>query len=314
MDVNHIREFVEFSKYLSVMKTAEALFMSKSALSKHIAQIEKEVGYQLIEHAGSKFHLTVEGEIYCNAFSSALAALQEADLKCHELQSFQKDTILIQSPSYYDNVAAAVNKLAVDLRAHNPLITVRYRNPQRKKLFEELVAGRMDIAIVQSTDPSVTSMRHSDGTTMVAKLLSQDSLAIWCGESHRFAAMESVPLSELETEPILAANDIYSPWRTILTTYCRDAGIQPCFKVVESESPSTFLTLSLPGAVYAIPGSAKEDVRVKSRNDMVLRPLQEGKITFYSYAVVTESRMRESADLTRIFVDEPSGVCAEGFE
>lgn len=47
MDLVYLQEFVEFSECMSVSQAAKHLYLSKSALSKHLSVLEREFGAQL---------------------------------------------------------------------------------------------------------------------------------------------------------------------------------------------------------------------------------------------------------------------------
>lgn len=63
MDIEIIREFVEFSKTLNFSKTARAINISQSAFSSHIFKLEKDLGAKLIDRRQSNA-LTVEGKLF----------------------------------------------------------------------------------------------------------------------------------------------------------------------------------------------------------------------------------------------------------
>ena len=68
MDIRVLREFEEFSKHMNFSATARYLHMSQSALSKHIAELERELGFELVHRdrnpaltpAGLQFLLTAQ--------------------------------------------------------------------------------------------------------------------------------------------------------------------------------------------------------------------------------------------------------------
>lgn len=54
MDIEIIREFIEFSKTLNFSKTARAINISQSAFSAHILKLEKDLDTKLIDRGGNR--------------------------------------------------------------------------------------------------------------------------------------------------------------------------------------------------------------------------------------------------------------------
>ena len=63
MHLESIWEFVTFSQYMNFSKAAKKLYMSQSLLSRHIANLEKELGFKLVEREGT-LRLTAAGARY----------------------------------------------------------------------------------------------------------------------------------------------------------------------------------------------------------------------------------------------------------
>ena len=49
MDISAFNEFVELAKRLNITETARMLNMSQPTLSKHMAALEEDLGFRLIE-------------------------------------------------------------------------------------------------------------------------------------------------------------------------------------------------------------------------------------------------------------------------
>ena len=58
-----MREYVHLCNTKNYTKTAEELYIDQSALSRHIAALEKEIGAQLILRSKNSFQLTEAGKL-----------------------------------------------------------------------------------------------------------------------------------------------------------------------------------------------------------------------------------------------------------
>ncbi|ACV23501.1 Hca operon transcriptional activator [Slackia heliotrinireducens] len=72
MDTAKMREFVHLSEGLNFTRTAREFYVSQSTLSKHIRQVEEELGCPLISRTTHDVCLTPEGSVVHDAFRSLL--------------------------------------------------------------------------------------------------------------------------------------------------------------------------------------------------------------------------------------------------
>lgn len=62
MDIKKLKYFIHLSETLNFTKVAEKCFISQSAVSQHISNIEKEVGFLLFNRTKNKVELTEAGK------------------------------------------------------------------------------------------------------------------------------------------------------------------------------------------------------------------------------------------------------------
>jgi DNA-binding transcriptional LysR family regulator len=62
MDLRHIRTFVNVAELGTVSKAAQRLRIAQPALSRHIGDLEQELGLKLFDRVGRRLLLTGEGE------------------------------------------------------------------------------------------------------------------------------------------------------------------------------------------------------------------------------------------------------------
>lgn len=83
MEIRLLREFLQLAKSLNYTTAADMLFMSRSTLSKHIKQLEDELGVELFARSTKSVRLTKQGEVLrkraYNIMSEYETALIELD-------------------------------------------------------------------------------------------------------------------------------------------------------------------------------------------------------------------------------------------
>ena len=87
MNTNRLYEFLVLSRLLSFSRAAEALFISQSVLSRHIQELEKELGVPLLERSTHSVTLTEAGRVLAaeepdliNKWDSALRRLRSHNM------------------------------------------------------------------------------------------------------------------------------------------------------------------------------------------------------------------------------------------
>src|SRR5918992_4347689 len=79
LDVRRMRVLREIAAQGSFSAAADSLYLSQSAVSQHLAALEKEVGQKLVERTRSGPRLTQAGEVLVSHADAVLARLDEAE-------------------------------------------------------------------------------------------------------------------------------------------------------------------------------------------------------------------------------------------
>lgn len=72
MRIEHLREFIVLARHLNFRKAARELYITQPALSNHIAGMEKELGFDLVQR-GQRISLTPAGKIMFTGAENMLA-------------------------------------------------------------------------------------------------------------------------------------------------------------------------------------------------------------------------------------------------
>jgi DNA-binding transcriptional LysR family regulator len=76
-DLRHLRSFICLGEYLNFTKAAEHLYMSQSTLSKHIAELEEQLGVQLFSRTYHSLQLTPSGAAFFEESRSLMKKFSE---------------------------------------------------------------------------------------------------------------------------------------------------------------------------------------------------------------------------------------------
>lgn len=88
MDLQKAREFVTLGGYMNFTAAARALNMSQSALSKHVRDLEQELGVELIARGGinEANRLTAAGKLFLSRIQAILADYDQLARECRATQ------------------------------------------------------------------------------------------------------------------------------------------------------------------------------------------------------------------------------------
>lgn len=150
--------FAHVAETQSFSRAAERLSITKSAVSKHVAQLEQQLGVQLIVRSTRKLVLTEAGErVYLSSAQMAGEA-QAAQEAAHEHSSKVAGTLRITAPAALARIY--LMPLIRDFVARHPNIAIELVVGDA---FVDLVAERIDVAlrIGGRTDASLITRRVS---------------------------------------------------------------------------------------------------------------------------------------------------------
>lgn len=95
MNTGRIYEFLVLAKLLSYSKAADALYVSQSVLSKHIQELEKELGCQLLSRTTHGVSLTEAGRVLAKEAPSLINKCDSALRRLRNRNTWSKGSVLV---------------------------------------------------------------------------------------------------------------------------------------------------------------------------------------------------------------------------
>ena len=188
MRTEYLREFVVFSRHLSFTEAAKELFIAQSTLSTHIAALESDVGFSLIDRkAGNR--LTDKGAVFLDGARTLLDGLDEALARCREMGD--PDATLRIAVQYPTPSFAA--KLKERLSVPFAFVEHDYRDP----IFQPIVNGTADIVLDYDYTPFASLVKEASALDLVTRTCLAFRMSI--------SMMASNPLA---SRPALSRNDL----------------------------------------------------------------------------------------------------------
>ncbi len=195
MQVGYLEEFLELVNYMNFTVAARKLNLTQSALSKHIAALEKEFDVLLVDRGKQQIELTQQGRIFCEEASRILDAYHGAYRRVHEVSS----EIRVAGSLRDSAIRYLISTTQDTLRNANESLRVVSREYPASALGEALADKKVDLVIDVMREGT-----YANGSFDVEEhYLTSVPLVAVVRTDHRLAACEALTLSELAGEPIM---------------------------------------------------------------------------------------------------------------
>jgi DNA-binding transcriptional LysR family regulator len=256
LDVHRLRIFRAVVTAGSVNRAAANLSYTPSAISQHIATLQRETGLRLIERNGRGIEITPAGRLLAEEAAVVLERLASLDSVVADLREGRVGSL---SVGYFTSAGAAwIPPVVVALTREFPDLRLDLR-------LHELADQRppLDVQVfVQGTEG------RADPDHDVHSLLEEPYLAV-VPAAHRLAHHDEIPLRELADEPWVDHDFTRGPCRQVVVDACASVGFSPGFRVETQDHqtaisfvaagmgitvlPRLCLTPALPAGLVAVP-------------------------------------------------------------
>lgn len=194
MEINDLRAILTLAEKRNYAATADALFISTSALSRHVAALEKQLGVPLFCRNSRRVSVTRYGELIL-PYARQIAQMEEACLE--ELERAKRsDHAGLCIGACEELYAREITPRIAQFLAEYPGTSLELCYEANDALIDGLQMGKYHFVLVQEEGPSADDAL---GRMTVAV----DVLAAALPCDHLLAGAESVRLSQLRGESFL---------------------------------------------------------------------------------------------------------------
>lgn len=216
MDLNYIREFVVLANTCNYMEAAEQLFISQSALSRHIKNLEEELGVSLFDRSTRSVTLNAFGMLFL-PYARQMAALHhEYATALGNALNAEHGNIRIGSIPMMSHYG--ITDVMVRFRKENPRFTLDVIEGDSNQLTKMLRSNQCSLAFIREWDDLDNEFNKVRFTT--------DNLGAFLPKSHPLAREKVLHLDQLKGEPlILLGKDTFM--YSLCMQSCKNAGFVP---------------------------------------------------------------------------------------
>ena len=219
MDIEQLKYFLAVCDCKQMTQAADNLFISQSSLSKHIGQLEKELGISLFDRSGRTLHITSAGmdfEVY------AREAIARHEDILRRLQYRLKDARATLNLGVLPVLAQYdIHKKILAFGEDNPGITLNLIEEKGDHGLRLLEDELVELAILRTE-----TIPHDGYKTLP---LAHDRLALICSPQHPLAHEDELNLTDLAHEDFFLLDVGQFPRHAVMQA-CQRAGFSPRIK------------------------------------------------------------------------------------
>jgi DNA-binding transcriptional LysR family regulator len=243
----HLRTFAAVAEHLHFGNAARALGIPQPTASRHVRELEEELGVALFVRTSRSTTLTDAGAAVLDHAHAVLDRAERLRSAAEIAGRQARGEVTVAFTS--STVNAFLTPLVQRVSAEHPEVELRVTQLRVRDLIAQLRSQAVDLAIAREI--------RFGGDDVVARRLSVEPMAVAVGVGHRLASGGPIALGDLRGEPVVMLDRRTSPraydaWMARLSEH----GVEPTV-VHHAPSYQSGVALVAAGAgVLALPASA----------------------------------------------------------
>jgi len=246
LDVRRLRVLRTVVETGSMVAAADLLGYTPSAVSQHLAALEREAGAQRLERVGRGVRATPAGRLLAEYTGPVLTKLAEAEAALADLIAGRTGRVGV---TFFPTAGASLVPAAVaEFRRRHPGVELQLKVAEPDQALDALANRVTDVAVVVGgpARPEGTSWQH----------LLDDPYHVVVPRAHRLAGRQAVDLDEIAGEPWVDTDSVPGPCLQAILESCEQAGFSPRPTVHADDYPTTQGLVAAGLGVALVPGLA----------------------------------------------------------
>lgn len=197
IDVQRLRVLRAVAEHGSFNQAAAALHLTPSAVSQHVAVLERSLGAQVVARSTRGVTLTQAGRIMVQAAESVAAELAHAKQQVDQLSTGRTQLTIA---TFTSGGRFLLPGALARLTAAHPRTVLHVREAEPEDSLPLVREGAVDLALAYHFDGPLPG-QVSQNSSMEWTALLEDPLYVVLPEGHRLAGRAVLDIAELATEP-----------------------------------------------------------------------------------------------------------------
>lgn len=202
MNIDSLRECIHLSSTLSFTETAKHFYITQPVLSKHIANIEREIGFKIFMRTKNGVHLTSAGHSFVADCARIIEQYDTALERAWDIKAGKDSFINI---GYLHGAASTILPRALKrFKKSNPSVEVKFSALEIDEVPGQLSENVIDLAITCNLD-------RFDLDRYYQTELYPDALCLIVPKGHRLSDRKAIDVDDLAGEDILLPRTSFMP-------------------------------------------------------------------------------------------------------
>lgn len=201
MTLQQLQYLVALAEGSSINQVAQSLFVSQSGISKAIKQLERELGFPLLERSSKGVTFTGRGTEFLHDAYNLMKQFHAMQDRYLHTQPQSVTTMSITS-RYYIFAAKAVAKMANLLKEHS--FFIRLQEGKVSDIIQDVAARRSQLGLISYYDTNAEFIqRELDRFSLEFHSLCSSQLHVFLSQNHPLAKEPRITLSMLSPYPYI---------------------------------------------------------------------------------------------------------------
>ncbi len=274
MNFNHLEYAVAISKYGSISKASQKLFMSQPYLSGMIKGLEEELGYKIFDRNTNGITLTREGGEFIK--SAQLILLELKKIKELNMENEEKQ---LNISCYY---ATIIMDKFLKFRNSSPLkLSDKIREMGNREAMESVLSGESTMGIIfYAYDKRDKYQKMAEELGLqISELFEPMTVYAVMSENHPLANLPGLNIDMLGQYPYVSFDDASSK------KYLTLLGIENHPQLLEVSDRGSFYDALMSGEYLSIMAYRHK----RQRSGLVILPFLDKKLLMYSSYVTAKN-------------------------
>lgn len=187
MTLRHFQIFVAVCDTMNMTAAASGMFMSQSAVSQAVAEMEEYYNVRLFERLSKRLHLTQAGEKLLGYARHIIGLNIAAEKELRTLSEHER----VRIGASVTIGSCVLPKLVANFKRKAPGLKIEVTEDNTTKIEQMIITDRLDIGLVEGEIVS---------QDIISKPMAEDLLVLICSNQHPFSQRGVIEPKELEGE------------------------------------------------------------------------------------------------------------------
>ena len=215
ISLRQLRAFLAVARQQHFRRAAESLHLSQPAVSRHIAELESELGLKLFDRNTREVVPTEAGRYLESAIGRVLDELEGVLAHVHSESERRRGKVHVASVPTLS--AGLMPQCIAECTRRYPELVIQLHDQAQTLVLDSVRGGEVDFGV--AIEPPDTGEFDSE-------LILHDPFMLVCRPDHPLAALERVPWRKLQGQPLILL-DYSSGSRRLIDQVFARRGIEP---------------------------------------------------------------------------------------